>query len=483
MPDVLMLPPVPTALSKSGVRRIPLFLRDNRVGVRLIDAIGDTAGDIDESDRQWILSLLRRYSDKKQPEYEQKGAELYPPAGVAWREQVNDGHQDAPVFMLRGDAFESALIETGNCMGVVRLKDEDHGIEVQLSIGSRFDGSNRQYFLGHLLSRVFGGSFVSDVDSGPDSFWEMLLAILFRHRLQEASRIGLFRQYQQIQHHDLRFRGKLDVQPYIRRDIPFTGRLSYSNHEITFDNHLNHLVRHASRRVAGKWYEFFHREKPVTDYLHELERDTPSWQGRKAIACMAQNQRPVKHPYYHGTYEPLRKLSLRILRCEGITPYSESDEVDGILFDGAWLWEEYLWTILASLDFEHPMNKAGIGAWNILGARFYPDFFLLKEDQPRIVLDAKYKGEQQDSNDIRQVAGYMHMLDAEIGGLIKPSGKSCEKKFEWDRVPNHKSAWHVLALEIPEQASSCREFQQAMKESENTLKHQIVKLKRCALLE
>ena len=83
--------------------------------------------------------------------------------------------------------------------------------------------------------------------------------------------------------------------------------------------------------------------------------------------------------------------------------YSQSNSpVYGILFDGAWLWEEYLWTILNPLDFEHPSNKTGEGgiklfdnfqndddeiAFSKCYRRIYPDFY--RKNQ--IILDAKYK--------------------------------------------------------------------------------------------
>ena len=418
---------------------------------------------------QGIYELLARFSGKTTAEFEKKGVELFPASRVSVGEPESDGSESLPVFVLHGDTFENARLETGNCMGVVKLKDESRRVEIQLSIGSRFDSSDRQYFLTHLLGKVFGGSFVDLVDSGPDSCWKMLLAILFRNRLLEASRIGLFRQYRQLPHHDLRFRGKLDMAAFIRRDIPFVGRLSYVTHDITLDNHLNHLVRHACSQLAGEWSSFIFDDKSLTDYYHELERETPTWQKRNPLACMAKNQRPVKHPYFHSTYEPLRKLALRILRNEGITPYSETDEVEGILFDGAWLWEEYLWNLLAPFGFVHPANKTRRGAWRVLNESFYPDFFLLKEGCPRIVLDAKYKSERNDQRDILQVSGYMHMLEAQIGGLIKPIQESSRTEFKWSLVPEHRSSWHVLGLDIPRGSANCREFLRSIERAEQRL--------------
>lgn len=464
---------VPAASFRSGWTFHCLNLKDNR-GIngdnsaqRLPDLLSAETSH-PEVNRE-IYELLARFSGKTAAEFEKKEVVLFPPSVASGGEPESDGSESLPVFILHGDTFENAHLETGNCMGVIRLKDESHRMEIQLSIGSRFDPSGRQYLLTHLLGKAFGGSFVDLVDSGPDSSWKLLLAILFRNRLLEASRIGLFRQYQQLPHHDLRFRGKLDIAAFIRRDIPFMGRLSYTTHDITLDNPLNHLVRHACSRLTGEWNSFIFGTKSLTDFYHELERETPTWQKRNPLACMAKNQRPVKHPYFHSTYEPLRKLALRVLRHEGITPYSESDEVEGILFDGAWLWEEYLWSLLSPLGFEHPCNKARRAAWRVLNESFYPDFFLLKDERPRMVLDAKYKSGRNDQRDILQVSGYMHMLEARIGGLIKPVRETTCTAFQWDRVPGHPSSWHVLGLDIPRDSANCSEFLRSIECSEQKL--------------
>ena len=469
------------ALSQPTGKAFALFLTDNGFGNPNENGNGKRLGDLviesgqvpDEAERRLLFEVLSAYSGKRVSEFEQRGAELFPGSFCRLNRGLIESADDAPVFSIVGGDYESAYLETGNCMGVVKIRDADRNIEVQLSIGSRFDQSSRQYFINHLLSRVIGGSFVSEVDSGPDSYWEMLLAFLFRKRLLEASRAGLFRCYQKICHDDLRFRGKLDIDLHIRRNIPFIGRLAYTNNEITFDNPLNHLVRHAIRRVTEKWPYFFIGEKPLTDFYHELERNTPSWQKRKAIACIAENQRPVKHPYFHSIYEPIRKLALRILRNEGITPYSGTDEVEGIIFDGAWLWEQYLWTLLRPLGYEHPDNKAKSGQWRVLGETFYPDFFLSKEGQFKVVLDAKYKRGRREQRDILQVAGYMQLLGAGIGGLIKPIGDTSSESFSWGRVPLHDSVWHDISLGVPPNASSSGQFVSEIRKSEQYLTHYI----------
>ena len=161
----------------------------------------------------------------------------------------------------------------------------------------------------------------------------------------------------------------------------------------------------------------------LTELRHQLERNTPRWQSGNVQSCIRckENRTPIRHPFFHSAYEPLRQISLAILREEGAGLYQQHQEAEGVIFDGSWLWEEYLWTLLKPLGFEHPENKRGTEPWKpLVGIELFPDFF---HREKRIVLDAKYKrASRVNLEDIRQVFAYMFVLDAVHGGLIKPEG-------------------------------------------------------------
>jgi len=104
----------------------------------------------------------------------------------------------------------------------------------------------------------------------------------------------------------------------------------------------------------------------------------------------------------------------------------------GVLFDGAWLWEEYLNTFLADIGFEHPRNKEGVGHKSLFkdGSGWcYPDFL-----SPQMVLDAKYKWyddwNKVQTKDLYQVISYMHVLDLKKGGFVVPEVLSV---LRWNR--------------------------------------------------
>ena len=99
----------------------------------------------------------------------------------------------------------------------------------------------------------------------------------------------------------------------------------------------------------------------------------------------------VRHAYYHE-YRLLQQLCILILRNEQHQYGTGTRNVYGILFDGAWLWEEYVNTLIGDA-FYHPKNKTGDGTQHLFAGNhgtIYPDF-IGKDRENRIIADAKYK--------------------------------------------------------------------------------------------
>ena len=166
-------------------------------------------------------------------------------------------------------------------------------------------------------------------------------------------------------------------------------------------------------------------------------------------------------------------------------------KVYGILFDGAWLWEEYVNTLLEDVGegFEHPRNKSGKGSeWlfrtvdefdsfgnkvksGSLQGKIYPDF-IGKDKYNRVIADAKYKPMDNIGNkDYLQVLAYMFRFDAKKGYYLYPEvGLESDLhlrlnrgvSFEKNVVPRDDISVIKHGLKIPNDVENYAEFCEMM---------------------
>ena len=150
------------------------------------------------------------------------------------------------------------------------------------------------------------------------------------------------------------------------------------------------------------------------------------------------------------------------------------------MFDGAWLWEEYLNTILKGLGFNHPENKkhkggiqkfdnktnkeADIETIDRNSRRLYPDFY--KDD---FILDAKYKrlNNGVGREDLYQVVTYMYCQKATNGGYLFP----CEEdiKSSHYKLNGYGGSIHLFPFHVPRQAEDYPSFVNKMKDTETEI--------------
>ena len=197
---------------------------------------------------------------------------------------------------------------------------------------------------------------------------------------------------------------------------------------------------------------------------------TSSYNRNERQRIILKNLRPVTHPYYTD-YRPLQQLCLQILRQENIMYADNDNEICGLLFDGAWLWEEYVATLLKWKNFTHPKNKERKGGKCIFknhkGIR-YPDFYI-----ENFVLDAKYKKfESYDDasgvgrEDIHQLVTYMYMLKSKKSGFVFPITKNSENRTPLEL--NGYGGWmYMYGIEICNNTDDYEIFCEEMKRAEN----------------
>lgn len=384
-------------------------------------------------------------------------------------DDTDDRIGDSTIVDIYAEDEKSVRIKSGNIMGFVGRKNQ------QMKIYSRFDNQKHDFFLHYMLQKVFSFNiFNLDFTSSEDNVFEFLV-YMFPAMLKKAMRQGIYKEYIRFRHNDANVRGTIDISRHIRENIPFRGTVAYNTREFSFDNSITELIRHTIEyiKTIPSGDIIISSDKTVEDCIKKIISYTPSYSHTERIKIIQDNLLPCNHPFY-TEYTALQKLCVQILRQEEIKYGTDDDRIYGILFDGAWLWEEYLNTLLCEKGFIHPENKLGTGAIYLFehGGQRFPDFW--KQD---IVLDAKYKklainGNRLDidRDDVHQIMAYMYRLKAPKGGIICPFMGDDNKVISQNM---HKDSYlgtmSLYALAIPKNCSSYEDFVKRIIENERAL--------------
>ena len=367
-------------------------------------------------------------------------------------------------------------IKTGNVIGFLGCGQE------RLTISSRFSDESNDHFLHYLLQKVLNINLTSlDVGLSQEDRLYQFLIYLFPKYLQVALRKGLYKEYQRFSHNDSHVKGVIDVGNHLKKNLPFTGNIAYTTREFTYDNPLMQLVRHTIEYIKNQksiGQRVLDNLSTSRENVAEIVRVTPSYKLADRAKIIRGNQsKPIRHAYFHE-YRKLQELCLMILNQEKHGLGYQDQKIHGILFDVAWLWEEYVHTLLPK-DFIHPRNKeklGGISVFSVGKRKVYPDFY---QEELKIVLDAKYKKLELtekgiNREDLFQLISYSYILEAEKAGLIFPS-------IEWSvnseigEVAGYGVLLKKWSIQIPQKASSYNEFCEMMESSEEIFKRNITK--------
>jgi hypothetical protein len=389
-------------------------------------------------------------------------------------DDTDDRIGDNTIIDIYAEDENSVRIKSENIMGFVGRKNQ------QMKIYSRFDNQGHDYFLHYMLQKVFSYNIFNwDFTSSEDNVFEFLVYI-FPAMLKKAMRQGVYKEYRRFRHNDANVHGTIDISRHIRENIPFRGTVAYNTREFSFDNSVTELIRHTIEyiKTIPSGDIILSSDKTVEDCIKKIVSYTHSYNHTERIKIIQDNLRPRIHPFYKE-YTALQKLCVQILRQEEIKYGTDDDRIYGILFDGAWLWEEYLNNLLCKKGFIHPENKLGTGAIYLFehGGQRFPDFW--KQD---IVLDAKYKklainGTRLDveRNDVHQIMAYMYRLKASKGGIVCPYNGEKNKIISQNM---HKDSYlgslSLYALAIPKNCSSYEDFAKRIVENERALLEELL---------
>ncbi len=409
-----------------------------------------------------IKTLSGKIADKTLEQLEREGVFVYPEivkdAADITREQI--------ILQSVNDNYVS-----GNVMGFLGCGNE------RLIIESRFS-EREDFFFQYLLEKVmeFPNLIDLETDADQDNRLFNFLLFLFPRYLQAAMRKGLYKQYISRRYNDGNVKGTIDIARQIRINTPFTGKVAYTQREFSYDNALMELVRHTIEFIKHKPYgnKILSKAKEEVNLVIDATSQYEPYSRQKIIE---QNKRNMVHHAYYREYLALQRLCILILQRQKHQIGTGSRQIYGVLVDGAWLWEEYLYLLIGEI-FYHPMNKGGKGAQRLFennNGLIYPDF-ISKNNAERMIADAKYKPNDNIGNrDYLQVLAYMFRFDAKVGYYLYPEANGTDdiklrmnsgSTYEGNVNPRDDVSIIKHGLRIPTNVSRYEEFAAEMKISE-----------------
>ena len=409
-----------------------------------------------------IKTLTEKIADKTLEQLEREGIFVFP-------EILKDAADIAREQMILQSVNDNYV--SGNVMGFLGCGNE------RLVIESRFS-KNDDFFFRYLLEKVidFPNLIDLETDADQDNRLFNFLLFLFPCYLKAAMRKGLYKQYISCRYNDGNVKGTIDIARQIRINTPFTGNVAYTQREFSYDNALMELVRHTIEFIKHKPYGNMILSK-VKEEVQLVIDVTSKYEPYSRTKIIEQNKRNMVHHAYYREYLSLQRLCILILQRQKHQIGTGSRQIYGVLVDGAWLWEEYLYLLIDEF-FYHPMNKSGKGAQRLFennNGLIYPDF-ISKNNTERMIADAKYKPNENIGNrDYLQVLAYMFRFDAKVGYYLYPEAKGADdiklrmnsgSTYEENVKPRDNVSIIKHGLRIPTNVNRYEEFAAEMKINE-----------------
>lgn len=416
---------------------------------------------------------------------------------IADVEISNISLEDYPNLLVFPDSFSSYDRDFGKKV-ICSIADEGRKLctnsmvgfigrnNTHLSIHSRFaDNGKEDFFLHYMLQKVAKiNLFNLQHTMDEDSVFDFLL-YLFPLYLKNAISQGVYRQYITHKYNDANVRGVIDVSRHIKYNEPFNGAVAYTTREYSYDNHITQLIRHTIEFVSKNGGDdILNIDEDTKQAVAQIIGATPSYLSNELQSIINKNLTPIAHPYYNE-YAPLQRLCLQILRHEELKYGQEEDEVYGVLIDAAWLWEEYLATILEG-KYNHYLKDTG--------KRFYlfkpkkqqiiPDYLSLDK---KIVADAKYiplnekiwfKEDSASATAIYyKTITYMYRFCSKEGYLFYPHPDEEVSPIKYEIITEiegeNGGSITKLGLRIPSNCSDFNEFTSRINEEETIFNNQL----------
>ena len=342
------------------------------------------------------------------------------------------------------------LAQTGSYVGKFVWK----GLEIDIK--SRFSNT----FLERMLNFA-NDIFLDDVSiTGKDSINELdiskyIIYYMFIQNLEKAFLLGLPKAYKSIEHHDMKLKGKIDINKFIKYDIPFQGKISSVSREQKEIQEIIDVLYKAVKIIDKNNKAFLKNISHIKTHLKQYKSN--NYVSNETIN-KALKSKALQNPIF-APYKKVLEYARFIINGNNIEEKNDGkQETFGFIINVAELFEIYI-TKLLQKEFsdwyvESPKIELYSTPQMFYQRKIIPDI-VMKKASDVLVFDTKYKkmtmqGKNKngagdvDRNDFFQINTYMSYYqnhpdkyNVKIGGLLYP----IEKSFKENKDICHSQTW------------------------------------------
>lgn len=353
----------------------------------------------------------------------------------------------------KNDKYEDIyLAQTGNYVG----KFVWDGLEIDIK--SRFSN----IFLERMLNFA-NDIFLDDVSITGDKLQEdfdiskFIIYYMFVQNLEKAFLLGLPKAYKSIDNHEMKLKGKIDINRFIKHDIPFQGKVSSVSRE---QKEIPEIIDTLYKAV-----KVIEKNNFPTRNISHIKTHLKQHRSNKFVSNETINKalksKALQNPIF-APYKKVLEYARFIINGNNIEEKSEAkNETYGFIINVAELFEIYITKLLQkefpSWSISSPslwLAKEFNDSSYMYQRRIIPDITMVENGTNNVmVFDTKYKrmrfstnqygsGSDVDRNDFFQINTYMNFYNNQeqynliAGGLLYPIEENKEKSTH-----GHSQSW------------------------------------------
>jgi len=341
------------------------------------------------------------------------------------KKALKNGDDELIISVKKDGELYSA--QTGNYIG----KFKWNGLDID--IASRFDTK----FLERMLNFA-NDVYLDDVSVSGDrvanelDISKYIIFYMFIQNLEKAFLLGLPKAYKSIKHHDMKLKGKIDINSFIKEDIPFKGKISSVSRE---QKEIQEIID-----VLYKAVSIIEKTEFSTKNIAHIKIHLKQHKSNKFVSKVTINKaiksKALQNPIF-APYKKVLQYAQYIIDGSNLKQDENGKEQTyGFLVNVAELFEIYITKLLQKEFSEWSVSSPQIELYNnnFYARKIIPDI-VMEQDNQVLVFDTKYKkmtfknryqnGGDLDRNDFFQINTYMSYYHSQgckvlAGGLLYP---------------------------------------------------------------